>query len=217
MSLLCCIRRGGKGKSSFLNAALKNHGVNQILEANDDGEGCTKSFNSCNPISIGDDKYFFIDTPGLNDDDLDEKTKEALRHQETNQNNRISAILICLHIDDKRFSGSVQEMLKEFMNCFPLKNLWKHVLIIRTFVRKKILRKSGNLEESVKKKLKDYMSEKNIDYPEDLKKREFFFNSVIDDKPGKPYVNTGDDIKEEFEKVFAEIKKKLTLFLNRLI
>jgi len=181
------------------------------LDTNDDGEGCTKSINSCNPISIGDDKYFFIDTPGLNDKDLDENTKKALRYQATNQNYRISAILICLHIDDKRFSRSIQEMLKEFMNCFPLKDFWKHVLIIRTHVRNKILGKSGNLEESVIKKLGDYMREKNIDPPRDLKEREFFFNSVIDVIDDKsvipPYVNTGDDIKEEFKKVFAKIKK----------
>ena len=100
MSHHYCVVLGetGKGKSSFLNAALKNHGFNQTLD-----EGWTKSLNSCKPISIDNDKYFFIDTPGLGDKDLDEKTKEALRYQATNQNNRISAILICLHIDDKRF------------------------------------------------------------------------------------------------------------------
>ena len=209
MSHHYCVVLGetGKGKSSFLNAALKNHGVNQTLDTDNHGDGCTKSFNPCKPISIDDDKYFFIDTPGLNDDDLDEKTKEALRYQATNQNNRISAILICLHIDDKRFCTSVRDMLKEFMNCFPLKDFWEHVLIIRTHVRNQILGQSGNLEESVIKKLGDYMRQKNIDPPKKMKEREFFFNSVIDDKPGKPYINTDDNIKEEFKKVFAKIKK----------
>ena len=210
MSHHYCVVLGetGKGKSSFLNAALKIHGVNQTLKADGHGEGCTKILNVCKPISIDNDKYFFIDTPGLNNEDLDKKTKEALRYQATNQNNRISAILICLHIDDKRFCTSVREMLKEFMNCFPLKDFWKHVLIIRTHVRNQILREPGNLEESVIKKLGDYMNQKNIDPPSDLKKREFFFNSVIDAEPGKPkYINTGDNIKEEFKKVFDEIKQ----------
>jgi hypothetical protein len=66
-------------------------------------------------------------------------------------------------------------MLKEFMNCFPLKDFWEHVLIIRTHVRNQILGQSGNLEESVIKKLGDYMRQKNIDPPKKMKEREFFF------------------------------------------
>ena len=173
MSHHYCIVLGetGKGKSSFINAALKNHGVAQILEANALGKAYRKSIKPCSPISIDDDKYFFIDTPGLGDKDLDEETKKDLRYQATDRKNRISAILICLHIDDERFSLSVLEMLKEFMNWFPLYDFWEHVLIIRTFVRKENLT-SGNLEESVIKNLGDYMSQKNIAYPRDLKKRE---------------------------------------------
>ena len=210
MSHHYCVVLGetGKGKSSFLNAALKNHGVDQTLDANDLGEGCTKSIKPCSPIDIGDDKYIFIDTPGLNDEDLDEKTKEALRHQATNPDNRISAILICLHIDDKRLSKSIREMLREFMNSFPLNDFWKHVLIIRTHVREMKLKKPGNLEESVIKNLGNYMSQKNIAYPSNLKDREFFFNSVIDDDDGKlPYINTDKNIKNEFKKVFAKINE----------
>ena len=209
MSHHYCVVLGetGKGKSSFLNAALKNHGVDQILETNDLGEGCTKGIKPCSPIDIGDDKYIFIDTPGLNDKDLDEQTKKALRHQATNPNNRISAILICLHIDDKRLSNSIQEMLKEFMNCFPLKDFWEHVLIIRTHVRNNNLKKSGNLEKYVIEKLGDYMSQKNIANPSDLKKREFFFNSVIENDYGDSYCNTDDNIKNEFKRVFAKISE----------
>ena len=156
MSHHYCVVLGetGKGKSSFLNAALKNHGFNQTLD-----EGWTKILNPCKPISIDNDKYFFIDTPGLSDEDLDKQTKEAFRYQATDRKNRISAILICLHIDDKRFALSVLEMLKEFMNWFPLKDFWEHVLIIRTFVRNQILGESGNLEESVIKNLGDYISQ----------------------------------------------------------
>ena len=202
MSHHYCIVLGetGKGKSSFINAALKNHGVDQTLDTNDLGKACTKSIEPCGPISIDDDKYFFIDTPGLNDEDLDEQTKEALRHQATN--NRISAILICLHIDDKRLSKSILEMLKEFMNRFPLYDFWKHVLIIRTCVREDNLRKSGNLEKNVIENLGDYMSQKNIANPSDLKEREFFFNSV-----SYGDINTDYNIKNEFKKVFAKISE----------
>ena len=93
-------------------------------------ELCTKVICICNPISINGDKYFFVDTPGFNNDDFGEKTKEALRYLVTNPKNRIKAILICLHIDDKGLSKSIQDMLKEFMNWFPLNDFWQHVFII---------------------------------------------------------------------------------------
>lgn len=209
MSHYYCVVLGetGKGKSSFLNAMLKNFGVNQSLETSDQGEGCTKDIKPCNAISINDDKYFFIDTPGLNDKDLDKQTKEALRNQATNPKNRITAILICLHIDDKRLSKSIQEMLKEFMNCFPLHDFWKHVLIIRTHVREMNLKKTGNLEKSVIEKMGNYMNQKSIAYPNNLKDREFFFNSVLEDDDGEyAGINTDNNIKSEFRKVFEKVK-----------
>ena len=207
MSHYYCVVLGesGKGKSSFLNAMLKNYGVNQTLETGDKPEVCTKRIKPCSPISIDDDKYFFIDTPGLiNDINIDKQTEEALKYHATNQKNRISAILICLHIDDRRLNNSIQEMLKEFMNCFPLYDFWKHVLIIRTHARKMNSKKSGNFEESVIEKLGNYMSQKNIAYPSNLKDREFFFNSVTEDYGD---INTDYNIKNEFKKVFAKISE----------
>ena len=196
----------GKGKSSFLNAMLKNYGIDRTLDTSDEGGGCTKKITACPTISIGDDKYFFIDTPGLNDKDLDEQTKTALRNQSTNPKNRIKAILICLHIDDKRLSKSIQEMLKEFMNCFPLNDFWNHVLIVRTHVREMNLKKAGNLEKSVIDKMGNYMNDKNIANPKNMKEREFFFNSVLEDENGDyAGINTDHNIKNEFEKVFNAI------------
>lgn len=199
----------GKGKSSFLNALFKNYGENQELEANGKGDGCTTKITPCKPIYINDDKYFFIDTPGLDDEDLDEKTVEALRYQSTDTKNRIKAILICLHIDDNRLSTSTRNMLKEFMNCFPLNDFWEHVLIIRTHVRENNLKIHGDLEESINKKMGDFMKKKNIACPKELNKREFFFNSVLkEDKNKKPILfNTGTDIKNEFKKVLEKIKR----------
>ena len=205
----------GKGKSSFLNALFKNFNVDEHLDTSDEGGGCTKKIKGCKPVNIHDDKYFFIDTPGLNDKELDEQTKEALRNQATNPKNRIKAILICLHIDDKRLSKSIQDMLKEFMNCFPLKDFWNHVLIIRTHVREQNLKKTGNLEKSVIDKMGQYLNEKNIAYPNGLGKREFFFNSVIEDDDGEPtIINIDYNIKNEFNKVFDTIKGLSPFFEN---
>lgn len=200
----------GKGKTSFINALLENYGVNQKLE------GFTTKITPCKPIYINGDKYIFIDTPGLDDEDLYEKTVEDLRYQATDKKIRIKAILICLQINDTRLSTFTRNMLKELMNFFPLNDFWEHVLIIRTFVRKENLKKHGDLEESINEQMGDFMKEKNIACPKELNKREFFFNSVLEDENGfTTIINTDTDIKEEFTKVLEKIKS-LPPFFKRI-
>ena len=188
----------GHGKSSFLNALFKNYGINKTLDTRHE-----TIFTPCQ-IDIDEDKFIFYDTKGLNDLEYNNRIKEFIINEATNSSNRIKALLICLHIDDERFHASIREMLKEFMNCFPLKDFWEHVLIIRTFVHSPDLKEYGNLEDSVKEYLGDYMQEKKIDFPKNMNEREFFFNSV---KGPKSSINTDGEIKEEFKKVLAKIKK----------
>ena len=91
-------------------------------------------------------------------------------------------------------------MLKEFMNCFPLQEFWKHVLIIRTHVRNKNLKKHGQLEKGIIDKLGQYMDDKKISYPQDLNEREYYFDSVNDDDS----INVNDDIKTESKKFWKK-------------
>ena len=102
-------------------------------------------------------------------------------------------------------------MLKEFMNCFPLKEFWKHVLIIRTHVRNKNLKKHGQLEKGIIDKLGQYMDDKKISYPQDLNEREYYFDSVNDDNDS---ININDDIKTESKKVLEKIKSLEPFFLD---
>ena len=83
-------------------------------------------------------------------------------------------------------------MLKEFMNCFPLQEFWRHVLIIRTHVLNKNLKKHRQLEKGIIDKLGHYMDDKKIFYQKDLNDREFHFNSVNDDNDS---INVNDNIK----------------------
>ena len=94
-------------------------------------------------------------------------------------------------------------MLKEFLNCFPLQVFWKHVLIIRTHVRNKNLKKHQQLEKGIIDKLGHYMDDKKIFYQKDLNEREFHFNSVNDDNDS---INVNDNIKTESNKVLEKIK-----------
>ena len=69
----------GKGKSSFLNALFKNYGISLNLKTSDWDDGCTKKIQPCNH-DIENDKYIIFDTPGLNDNTLDEQTKKSLEN-----------------------------------------------------------------------------------------------------------------------------------------
>ena len=102
-------------------------------------------------------------------------------------------------------------MLKEFMDCFPLKEFWKHVLIIKTHVRNKNLKKHGQLEKGIIDKLGQYMDDKKISYPQDLNEREYYFDSVNDDNDS---ININDDIKTESKKVLEKIKSLEPFFLD---
>ena len=97
------------------------------------------------------------------------------------------------------------------MNCFPLKEFWKHVLIIRTHVRNKNLKKHGQLEKGIIDKLGQYMDDKKISYPQDLNEREYYFDSVNDDNDS---ININDDIKTESKKVLEKIKSLEPFFLD---
>ena len=102
-------------------------------------------------------------------------------------------------------------MLKEFMNCFPLQEFWKHVLIIRTHVLNKNLKKHRQLEKGIIDKLGHYMDDKKIFYQKDLNDREFHFNSVNDDNDS---INVNDNIKTESNKVLEKIKSLKPFFLD---
>lgn len=203
----------GCGKSSFLNALLKNYKKNGDIPSNDEGEGCTKDIEEYY-IQDGRDKYTFYDTPGLDDGKINSKIISELRKEATKESERIKAILICCHIDDKRLSTSTKKMITEFMNCFPLKDFWNHVLIIRTHVRNKNLKKKGKLGNSIKndEDLRNYMEEKGINMPENLEEREFYFNSVKENDNGTKSINVDIDIKNEFNRLLEQIKSLYPIF-----
>ena len=53
-----------------------------------------------------------FDISGLNDNKLEENTKKSLANYATRKEYKIKALLLYLHIDDKRFKNSNQEMPK---------------------------------------------------------------------------------------------------------
>lgn len=74
----------------------KNYVVNQTLKISVRSELCTKVICICNSISINNNKYFFVDTPGFNNIDFGEKTKEALRNLITNPKKALNTFYFLL-------------------------------------------------------------------------------------------------------------------------
>ena len=204
----------GKGKSSFINAVLKcGESSEELCKTSSDGQRCTPNIDM-KQIRKGDDKFFFIDTPGLNDGVEDDKNKEILRKEvsgEIEQTSRIKCILIVLTVTDYRLTASLKECIKEFMYCFPLSNFWEHVLVIRTHTKDEdeIEEVKGKFIQSIKQDndLLEYMKEKNINYPNG-KIKEFYVNSVVKRKQ----VNTDEKIKGTIDEILETIKKSEPLY-----
>lgn len=201
----------GSGKSSFLNAIIKNFGSpnEKLLETSEETDGCTQDLEPVN-IFYENKHLCFYDTPGL-DDGNERKNNDftkLLRNEGKKPENRINCIIICISAMNARFDGGLRDTLIEIMNCYPLKNFWEHVIIIKTHILQDKYKRPGYIEQAIKKneKLKNFMNKRNIYFPSCLK--EYYFNSVNYDET----INTNDDIKNNLKNLFANIIKMEPIF-----
>ena len=175
----------GTGKSSFINAVLSLKVSNQELcKTGNSWTSVTKDIEF-KYIEKDLDKFYLIDTPGLNDGNGDENNIKALREEVSgNPENvsRINSILIVLRVNDYRLTNSLINCIEEFINCFPVSNFWEHVIVIRTHAKDydEIKKIKGNFADCIKynEKIRSIMNKKNIGMPVDSIK-EFYVNSVI--------------------------------------
>lgn len=180
-----CIGEVGAGKSSFINSVLKygnNYSKDNCCKSAANWKGVTKDLDT-KYINQGNDIFYFIDTPGLSEANVDEYNKLLLRKELSgNKDNmsRIRCILLIMKIMDYRLTNGIQQIIIELMNCFPSPNFWEHVLIIRThcFAHSLISNIKGNFAAIIKndEKIKETMRNKNIKLPNEFK--EFYVNSL---------------------------------------
>ena len=199
----------GSGKSSFLNAIIKNFDPkNKLLETSDDTKGCTKDFEEVNIIYNG-NRLCFFDTPGLDDGNSD--FIKLLREEGKDPNKRINSILICNNVHTPRFNviGGLREAIIEIINCFPLKEFWEHVIIINTHVIKNKYKKPSKFEDAIKNNedIRKAMNEKKINSPNYIE--EFFFDTVDKDND---IPKTDDNLKNELKNLFNKIIKTKPLY-----
>ena len=208
----------GVGKSSFINCITQK----KECKVGDTSKACTQKINQADITNEG-YNFYFVDTPGLDDGDGDEKNVAQLDSLKKKYP-RINVFIICLKFDDLRLSNSLKTALKKFMEIFPTPSFWDHVLILRTHAeRSKKFEKNkkkveGKLLEGIigDKDLIEYMKNNNINIPPKL--TEFFVDSdedfkEIDDGTSDEFKNIFNSIRE-IHPIYKEVKENIKEYVN---
>ena len=188
----------GAGKSSFINCITKKN----ECKVGDTTDSCTRDYQQVN-IPHNGCVYYFVDTPGLDDGKGNDEQNIQEIDKVKKAYPRMNVFIICLELNELRLTSSLKKMLSTFMEMFPSKSFWEHVLILRTHsargpkfekTRKRI---EGKLLEGINKdkELTDFMKQNKINMPTILK--EFFVDSDPDD--------LDEGTKTEFELIFEAI------------
>ena len=118
----------GDGKSQLGNFILNNP---KGFKVSDDIKSETKETRGEYGINGAED-IFVIDTPGLQDtEEEDKKILEQMADYVRNHKS-LNAIIIVLNFQTDRLSNYIQDMLKIFINMFPIPNFWDHVSFVFT-------------------------------------------------------------------------------------
>ena len=189
----------GDGKSTFINSITQKN----ECKMGEDAKSCTQEISHVESNKNG-KNFYFVDTPGLDDGEGDDKNIAKLGNLKQSYP-RINTFIICIKFNDIRLSNSLKNALMKFMEIFPTEKFWEHVLIVRSFsIRGRRFQKmkennQGKVLEGIldDKELNDFMKKNNIIIPTNLK--EFFVDSV-------PY-DLDDETLSEFDNIFTEISK----------
>ena len=208
----------GVGKSSFINCITNTN----RCEVGNSTKSCTQKIMQSDMFKDG-YNFYFVDTPGLDDGEGDEKNIEQLKSIKKKYP-RINVLLICLKIDDLKLSNSLKKSLIQFMEIFPCSEFWNHVIILRTHAErspkfeKKKKNISGKFLEGIHndKELIDYMKKNGITVPANLK--EFFVDSdieVLEQDTENEYKNVLNEIKNIYP-LYKEVNEEIKEYINEV-
>ena len=196
-----CVGEVGAGKSTFINSVLKYGNKQDFCDSRSVRKRVTYGEKF---ITKGNNNFYFIDTPGLNEANVSNEMIQFLKIEmsgDIERMSRIRCILIIMKITDIRLTNDIQNILIELMNTFPSPNFWEHVLVIRThcFEQSQIDNIKGNFANIIneEQKIKETMNKKGIKLPKEIK--EFYVNSV--DENGNYNSNKIGDILYEIKKI----------------
>ena len=217
------VGKTGTGKTSLLNLLygmdIGKVGYSLKAETN-------KSIYYCLKEEIGSETYYFtlIDTPGLYDThggNTDENNKDYTKELISNENIKIKGILFLSNFQKERFDFSEISTLIQYNELFPLKDFWKHIILIFTHYYGDI---NGDSAEEMKENLFENISDifgeimnkvKNVSTPIDFKNLNKLFINIYSKKKNENQIKNNKIIRN---KVINEIIKytKLEPMYNKL-
>lgn len=203
----------GMGKSSFLNAISDS----ESCVIGNLGKACTQT-NQLVSFVYKNHRFNAIDTPGLDDTDNNDQKINVLKGL-LSVHPKIKKIILVKKYNDVRLPLSMQSAIITFMEAFPLRNFWDHVIIVNSWANPHDETVQDYLNEPHEKfwdkilecnKLMETMKSKNIYIPDkNYELKEYYICS----KKIKKY----DDIKETFNQIKDEIKKSQMMFKQVII
>ena len=195
----------GAGKSSFLNAISDT----ESCEVGKKGKSCTQK-NQLVTFVFNNHRFNALDTPGLDDSDNNDEKVNTLKNI-LREHPRIKKIIFVKKYNDLRLPMSMQSAISTFMEAFPLKTFWDHVIIVNTWANPNDETFQDYLEENDEtylekllkcQKLLKIMEDKQINVPSNLK--EYYVCS----RKIKKYT----EIADEFNKIKNDIRSSKLMF-----
>ena len=178
-SFFAIIGLTGCGKSKFLNALVGQ----DVCEVSNGSESKTQDIQKVE-LLYKNNLFSAIDTPGL-DDSKDDNEKIKIIKDLVVKYPKIKKLLLIKRYNDFRFPGSLQNALKIYMEAFPIKDFWEHVIVVNTFANPHDESFTDFMEEPHEKyvdkilkceNLIEFMKSKDIYIPQDIK--EYYIDSV---------------------------------------
>ena len=215
------VGKTGAGKTTLLNAIF-----DKVVGKVERSAASVTKESSVHYYKLQNGKCIcFIDTPGL--DDAQSTVKENIDFIHLNgisktisdEKIHIKGILFLVNFQHERFDASEQKALLNYNKIFPLKNFWKHLIIIYTHFYAdpygdeteedmKTSRNQTNKEifSQIMEKIKEVSDV--IDY-NDLKRK--YFNSFSEAK-NKKQKEKNNENREELQKLLIELIEAPPLF-----
>ena len=200
----------GTGKSLFLNA-LSN---TESCIVGSKGKSCTQN-NQLVSFIYNNHRFNAIDTPGLDDSDNNNEKIKILKNI-LKVHPKIKKIIVVKKYNDMRFPLSMQNAVITFMEAFPLKTFWEHVIIVNTWANPHdesytdhMIEGHENFLEKILEcqNLLNIMNQKNINLPTTLK--EYFVCS----KKIKKY----QEVADEFNLIKNDILNSKLMFKEVIV
>jgi GTPase Era involved in 16S rRNA processing len=150
----------GAGKSTLLNAIIGK----ELALVKKDANSVTKDTTIYYYKLTNGKMITILDTPGLmdpkalKDPNIDNVHLAQITKTIQTENIKIKGIIFLVNFQEERFDLSEQEALINYNKIFPLKNFWKHILVVFTHY---FADPDGDSEEEMKK-IKDQSNKKII-------------------------------------------------------